>query len=514
MRGAVAVQIASVWEALGAVAEVRDPARAAGDALDAILAASGVAPRLAATRTAVTLEVEGDPAQVVAPGFRARAPDRSVIVEAASGFEIPASGVASVPFRALEAGPLVAAPGTVTEIETPRRGVRAVRQIERASPGRARETDAEARARRLRSLGAVDAGSDRALLAAILAVPEVEDALVLSNRSGLTAADGTPPHAVRVIVHPGLGDPGVDARIARAIWSAAPAGIRVWGTSVSALVTDASGTEQAVTWDESVEREVWARVSLVTDARAGLGVRGGGARRRRRLRQLALGRRAPASAGRAVRARPDPRGARRDRALRPPPGPDDRRRRAARARRGRARDPRPRGGLVTEYVPDHADRAEALIPSHWRGALRPLARALASAVQSCEEAALDLALSARLGGAAGRALDMIGALLGAPRGGLPDVDYHRWLRAHAVARVARGRPDRIIEAVRLAIASPQVTYRPVYPASFVIEIVPGATLDPEQEARLVRMVERAAPAGVLARVIKAEDGYFGFPRRP
>jgi uncharacterized phage protein gp47/JayE len=85
-------------------------------------------------------------------------------------------------FEAVNAGVVIALTGTLTQIETPVVGVTAVENLVDATVGEAAETEQEFRARRLISLALAGAGTDAAIRAHILEIPEVTGCSVTSNR--------------------------------------------------------------------------------------------------------------------------------------------------------------------------------------------------------------------------------------------------------------------------------------------------------------------------------------------
>lgn len=168
-----------------------------------------------------------------------------------------------------------------------------------------------------------------------------------------------------------------------------------------------------------------------------------------------------------------------------------------------------------EQIHDHTERMEANTPGARRTpGFLGLVRALGSGVQSFEDAIWDVLMQMSPELARGAWLDRLGALVGEPRGGLDDSAYARWIQARCLVPLARTRIDRVLEVVRIATSAVHVRYRPTYPAAFTLEVIPGADLDAEQEARLVLLVEELAPIGVGVNVVRAEVGYFGFDGDP
>ena len=258
IRGAIGTEISLVWEALGEVAAALDPDQAVGVYLDALAALSGITPRQQATRSTGTITVNGTSGTVIPAGSRVRDAASTVTVETTASATI--AGATSVPVQALTTGPIEAAAASLTVIVTPVAGWSSSTNAAALTPGQNIESDLQLRARREASLQASGTGTDGGIRAALLEI--VEQAVVLSNRTNSTAADGTPAHAVRAILYPDPNSATVEAAIATAYFGQLPAGIQAWGTSVTATVTDSQGVDHTIEWDYATEVDVYIDVTV------------------------------------------------------------------------------------------------------------------------------------------------------------------------------------------------------------------------------------------------------------
>ena len=258
IRGAIATEISLVWEALGEVSAALDPDQAVGVYLDALAALSGITPRQQATFSTGTVTVNGTNGTIIPAGSRIRDAASTVTVETTAAATI--AGATSVPVQALETGPIEAAASTLTVIVTPVAGWSSVTNAAALTPGQDIESDLQLRARREASLQASGTGTDGGIRAALLEI--VEQAVVLSNRTNSTAADGTPAHAVRSILYPDPNSATVEAAIATAYFGQLPAGIQAWGTDVTATVTDSQGVDQTIEWDYATEIDTYIDVTV------------------------------------------------------------------------------------------------------------------------------------------------------------------------------------------------------------------------------------------------------------
>lgn len=258
IRAAVAIEIGLVWEALGEVSAALDPDQAVGVYLDALAALSGITPRQAATYSTGSVLVNGTSGTIVPAGSRIRDAASTVTVETTADVEI--LGPTAAPVRALVTGPVEAAATSLTVIVTPVAGWTSVTNAAALTPGQDIESDLQLRARREASLQATGTGTDGGIRAAMLNI--VEQAIILSNRTNATAADGTPAHAVRAILYPDPGSSTVEAQIATAYFGQLPAGIQAWGSDVTATVTDSQGVDHTIQWDYATEVAVYVDVTV------------------------------------------------------------------------------------------------------------------------------------------------------------------------------------------------------------------------------------------------------------
>lgn len=274
LRAPAAVQQAAQWEVLGDLATALDPDQARGELLDGIVALSGVSPRLEAVASTGEVTLTGTALQVIQAGVRIRGAVSRVLVETVAAVQLGAGGNATASVRALETGPLEVDAGDLTEIVTPRAGLSSCTNAAALVPGRARELDPELRARRAASLQGVGGGTDGAIRAALLEIAEVQQAIVISNRTLATLGSGQTAKSVRSILWPDTGDPVIEGEIAAALAgvAGARAGIELYGTGASAEVTLSSGQAYTVAWDYATAIPVYVKVTLTLASGAPSGI--------------------------------------------------------------------------------------------------------------------------------------------------------------------------------------------------------------------------------------------------
>ena len=132
--------------------------------------------------------------------------------------------------------------GTVTVIVNPVAvsGVTAVTNPRAFGGGRARETDAEFRARYYLSVDKAGGVNVDAIAAAIMQNVQNTKAIGFENDTDTTNSDGLPPHSIEMVV-----DGGSNEAVAAQIFESKAGGIQTFGSS-SAVVTGANGQDYTI----------------------------------------------------------------------------------------------------------------------------------------------------------------------------------------------------------------------------------------------------------------------------
>lgn len=249
--GALALELSLVWEGLGALYRALDPDVATGEALRLIARFRGVTPQ-GAERGFGTIEVQGTAGTVIPSGSRVRNPTTGVVVETTTTVTIPAAGSRFVAVQTVEPGAAVSAANGLTQIVTPVAGWASVASSSAILGARDAEDDLTLWSRLVASRNIV-AGVEGAIVTRLLAVEGVEFARVLSNRTMVTDANGTPAKSFRCITFPSqTSRPDIEALIAAAIFETQPAGIAsaaLGATARQAVVIDEQGVQQVVRWE-------------------------------------------------------------------------------------------------------------------------------------------------------------------------------------------------------------------------------------------------------------------------
>lgn len=314
--GIVADRLSELWAAAEAVDSSADPDSATWAALDEVAAITGTV-RLAARRSTVKMVALGDVGTALAVGRVASVPVTSarfattaaavlaapgawagatayavgeyrsnggniyrvIVAGVSAGAGGPAgqgaaivdgtvtwrfigtsAAMAEVPAESEVFGPIAAATGTLTNIETPQAGWTAVTNAVDAVMGRDVETDADLRIRREQELHAAGNAAIEPIRNALLQVAGVTAATIFENVTMVVDADGMPPKSIEALV-----TGGADADIRRAVFESKAAGIEAHGSN-SGVVVDSMGINHTVNFSRPTTLDVWIVADLVVDA--------------------------------------------------------------------------------------------------------------------------------------------------------------------------------------------------------------------------------------------------------
>ncbi len=158
-------------------------------------------------------------------------------------------------------GAVAALSGTLTQIEGVITGVNSITNASAATLGYDVESDGDFRQRRDEQLEQAGSTTLGAMRADILALTDVGDAKVFTNRDDVDDADGRPPHSFEALVFG-----GDDSAIAQAIWDSMPLGIQDYSdTADSGTAVDDEGNNQTVNFSRPTAHRIYVRITLETD---------------------------------------------------------------------------------------------------------------------------------------------------------------------------------------------------------------------------------------------------------
>lgn len=151
---------------------------------------------------------------------------------------------------------------------------------------------------------------------------------------------------------------------------------------------------------------------------------------------------------------------------------------------------------LVEYVADHcADGTARIIEQYKRKPrIAAILCALLDEVQAAEDGLWELYTRRGVDSAFGAQLDVLGLIVGRPRGGMEDEDYRAWLKAQIRANRSAGSASDIL-AVLLLIFGADADYeiREWWPATFTVTVHDELTISPRV---LLAILQQAKSAGV------------------
>ncbi len=237
--GVSAAQFDKLWQGLLDLYNGTDPDSAGGILLRYLAALVGLT-ILAATKSTVTLTVNLDASKTLPVGRLVSNPTTGVQFITTAAVTSTSSGNYSVTAESVNTGPVAAAAGSLTQIDTPVTGWNSVTNALDAVAGSAAETDAELRTRRSASLAVQGSTPPDAIRADTLRVTGVTAMILLENITDFTDANGLPPHSFEVVADGTY----AAADLVQSIWDDSKAtGIPTFGSSSDTIVDDEGNTQ-------------------------------------------------------------------------------------------------------------------------------------------------------------------------------------------------------------------------------------------------------------------------------
>lgn len=262
--GIFAQAVVDTLELLTNIYNSFDPDLAVGTTLDERLALNGIQ-RQAGTHTVTNITVVTS-ASVSLTGVDEDEDNAyTVSDDAGNEFELLESvdlsaGTNALAFRAVEPGAVLTTPNTITTPVTIVLGVTSVNNPSAYTTlGLDEETDATVKVRRQASVSLAAQGFHDAMVAALLNVDGVTDAIVLENTSTTTDGDGIPAHSIWVIVD----GSGADADVADAIYKKRSAGCGMKGDE-EYDITQLDDTVITIKWDDVVSENLFMQFTATS----------------------------------------------------------------------------------------------------------------------------------------------------------------------------------------------------------------------------------------------------------
>lgn len=257
INGVVSESNANLWEIAEESYNAFNPSSAVGVTLSNLVQLNGLL-RKEATFSRATVDITGTGLTLIPAGSTVSTSDTSSTFTTVEDLTLSAGGVGSVFVDSTVTGPIIAIAGTITTIDTPVTGWDTVTNPLDATLGSNEETDVELRARRESSVARDAQAIIDAIFAAISAVPDVTQVVVLENDTNVVDGNGQAPHSTHAIV---VG--GDDTEIAEAYFLKRTPGITTIG-STTIPVLDNQGIPHDTSFSRPTLVPIYVIVNLTT----------------------------------------------------------------------------------------------------------------------------------------------------------------------------------------------------------------------------------------------------------
>ena len=257
----VSEMVADVNESVEGIVAAYNPQTAAGAYLSALVMLNGIE-RREAEESSVTLSCTTNAAGATIPAG-------SLVSDPLIGEQFATDAIAvigpstsaNVSATAVNAGPISAVAGTLTQIDTPIYGWESVTNPAGATEGQDEETDTELRVRRQIAAERTGTSNVAAIYTEIANIDAVEQVTVHQNIGAVTDVDGIPPKSIWAIV---LG--GADQDVAEAIFSTLSAGIGMYGDTPIVYPDPITGDNYTITFERPDDLPIYIEVEVTKDA--------------------------------------------------------------------------------------------------------------------------------------------------------------------------------------------------------------------------------------------------------
>lgn len=149
-----------------------------------------------------------------------------------------------------------------------------------------------------------------------------------------------------------------------------------------------------------------------------------------------------------------------------------------------------------DLISDHTAQARARMLEQFKGKplFEGLVNVLAGRAQSVESVLYALATERGIDASVGAQLDLLGRLIGQPRGSYEDETYRLWLRVRRLVNGSSGTFSELIEIFEL-LSGNDVECDEHHPASLVVRVLDAL---PFSAAEVVRLLQEAKSGGIRA----------------
>lgn len=238
------------------------PNTASGTSLDRLCVFAGIS-RNPATKSQYTVNLTGKANTVVPAGFLVGTESR-INFATMQDVTLNEHGKGTVIAECVELGKL----GNVYAqdikiIVNPSVDVESVVGADLVARGEERESDYELRQRFATAKLGLGSCNETAIMAALLRVPTVTHAGIVTNQTDTEDSDGRPARSFECYVS---GGNNYHQQIAETIFEKKPIGIKTHG-KISQEITDAGGHTHIIKFSHTTDKKVYVRVAIIVDAK-------------------------------------------------------------------------------------------------------------------------------------------------------------------------------------------------------------------------------------------------------
>lgn len=269
-----AYDLSKAYEDIENVYYARFPNTANGTSLDRLCVFAGIT-RNPATQALHDIRVYGEVGTVIGIGELVVS-SGDITFYSANEYTIPEAGNVTVVVECSEAG-TIGNVDTITDIVNPTAEIEKIEYIGMEQAGLDEETDIELRKRFSVAVEGAGSTNENAIRAALLRVPNVKSAGIITNETDDTDSKGRPARSFECYVYtPGVDETEqeeIDMQIAETIFDKAPIGIKTCTTSakesdkVEKTILDDGGYEHTIYFSRTEEIAVYVKMEIVTDAK-------------------------------------------------------------------------------------------------------------------------------------------------------------------------------------------------------------------------------------------------------
>jgi uncharacterized phage protein gp47/JayE len=257
INGVLSESDANLWELAEACYTAFNPSGATGVALSNLVQLNNIQREEAIASTVILDGIVGVNGTVIPAGSLVSTADSSITVSTNSAVTI-AGGVASVLATNIVSGEVIILATTMVKIDTPITGWTTANNNALGTTGQDRETDAELRSRRAKSISRAAVTPLDSIVAEVNAIPLVTYVAGFENETNSPNANGIPAHAVLI-----LAENGSDNDIAQAILSKKTTGITSHGAA-SGTAIDGQGFSRTVNFQRPTNINIHVLVEINT----------------------------------------------------------------------------------------------------------------------------------------------------------------------------------------------------------------------------------------------------------